>query len=143
MCEKKIEIKIPGNPISKKRPRFFRRGKNIGTYNAQETEEGMAALMIKSQWTGCPLAGAVAVGMRFFVKRPKGHFGTGRNSVLLKPSAPEFPVQERQDVDNMAKFYLDCMNGIVFGDDRQVVSLSAEKRYGEPKTEIIVDEMAG
>src|SRR5574343_290673 len=35
-----ITLTIPGNPIAKKRPRFVRRGKFVGTYNCQETEEG-------------------------------------------------------------------------------------------------------
>jgi len=35
----------------------------------------------------------------------------------------------RPDADNVAKFYLDCMNGILYKDDAQVVSLHCEKRY--------------
>jgi Holliday junction resolvase RusA-like endonuclease len=122
-------IEIPGNPVAKRRPRFFRRGKGVGTYNSQETEEGKAQLFIANQWRGNPTDKAVAVDMRFFVERPKSHFGTGRNSEKLKKSAPAFPTESRKDVDNMAKFFLDCMNGIVFRDDRQVVRLFAEKSY--------------
>ena len=35
------------------------------------------------------------------------------------------------DVDNVAKFYLDALNGKAFVDDRQIVRLEATKRYGE------------
>lgn len=48
----------------------------------------------------------------------------------------------KPDIDNMVKFYLDCANGIVFDDDRQVVSIVANKYYSEkPRTEMIVTEL--
>jgi len=56
-----LELTIPGKPIAKKRPRFFRRGKFVGTYNEQQTEEGRWQLMAQSQIketvpTGTPIA---------------------------------------------------------------------------------------
>jgi Holliday junction resolvase RusA-like endonuclease len=35
------------------------------------------------------------------------------------------------DCDNLAKFYLDSMNGIFFSDDRKVTKLNCEKKWGE------------
>jgi hypothetical protein len=65
----------------------------------------------------------------FYMARPKNHFrssipGAGR----LKAVAP-WQVQRRVDVDNLAKFVLDSLNGVLYGDDQQVVSLSCTKCY--------------
>lgn len=43
----------------------------------------------------------------------------------------------RPDIDNMVKFYLDCMNELVYADDRQVVELSARKVYSFKKFTVI------
>lgn len=55
-----------------------------------------------------------------FFPRPKSHYGTGRNCDKLKPSAPKFHTR-KPDHDNILKFYMDCMNKLVFVDDVQVV----------------------
>jgi Holliday junction resolvase RusA-like endonuclease len=51
-----VEIRIPGKPIAKARPRFARRGKFVTTYSAQETEEGnfymLAREQVKQKMTG-------------------------------------------------------------------------------------------
>jgi Holliday junction resolvase RusA-like endonuclease len=64
----------------------------------------------------------------FRLKRPKTHFvnskpGEGR----IKDSAPKRFHASKTDVDNLAKFVLDSLNGILYEDDRQVVSLKAVK----------------
>lgn len=42
----------------------------------------------------------------------------------------EWPCTCATDVDNVAKAVLDALNGQAFVDDRQVVELTVEKRYG-------------
>ena len=46
--------------------------------------------------------------------------------------------RRRVDSDNLAKHVLDAMNGILYDDDDQVVSLTIEKHIGQkrPRTEI-------
>ena len=49
---------------------------------------------------------------------------------------------EKPDVDNLAKFYLDVLSGIVFEDDARVVILECEKRWGDrSETRIEVSEL--
>jgi len=43
----------------------------------------------------------------------------------------------KPDVDNILKIALDSLNGIVYGDDKQVVEATIEKCYGE-KPELII-----
>lgn len=64
----------------------------------------------------------------FRLKRPKSHFvnnkpGEGR----IKTNAPGKYHPTRTDIDNLAKFVLDSLNGVLYTDDRQVVSLKATK----------------
>ncbi len=122
-------IIIPGKPIAKARPRFARRGKFVKTYNAQETEEGRVLWHLYEQWKGDPISGPVVLFMVFSFKRPKSHFGTGRNVEIKKKSAPFYNIK-KPDIDNIIKFYCDCMNGIVYEDDRQIIYCRATKAYG-------------
>ena len=70
----------------------------------------------------------LAVTMIFRMKRPKSHFvnskpGPGR----LKEKSPSQLSPIRSDVDNLTKFVLDSMNGLIYEDDRQVTSIHATK----------------
>jgi len=71
------------------------------------------------------------VQLVFYCRRPKAHFisnksGPGR----LRLDAPAH-VQRRVDVDNLAKFVLDSLNGVLYADDQQVVSLHCLKLYDD------------
>ena len=136
-----MEIRIPGKPIAKARPRFARRGKFVTTYSAQETEEGkfymLAREQVKEKMTG-PLK--VSIFLRF--KRPKSHYGTGKNASKLKPGSPSaYEHTSKPDVDNCAKFIMDCLNELAWHDDTQIVSLRVTKMYwGYDETRIIIRE---
>ena len=52
----------------------------------------------------------------------------------------EKPIK-KTDIDNLAKSLLDGMNGVVFKDDSQIVSLHCTKVYAsEPGVDIMVKE---
>ena len=68
--------------------------------------------------------------LRFRMPRPKYHF-KGKSTVL-KPNSPKKyapQIMSKGDIDNLAKFVLDSLNGIVYVDDKQIVSLSCTKIY--------------
>ena len=123
-----MNIVIKGKPIAKKRPRFARVGKFSKTYNDQETEESRWLWEAQQQIDEPPLQGAVELFINFHFKRPKGHFGTGRNAGKLKPSAPAEHII-KPDTDNLIKFALDCLNLVAFEDDSQIVIIHAAKLY--------------
>jgi Holliday junction resolvase RusA-like endonuclease len=135
-----MKIVIPGKPIAKKRPRFARIGKFVRTYNEQETEESRFLWEVKQHMNGeKPLDGPLAVQFVFFLPRPKGHYGTGKNAGKLKPSAPKYHIK-KPDCDNLEKFVADCLNGLVWKDDSQIIKSITEKHYSEqPRTEIIIE----
>ncbi len=132
-----MQIIIPGRPVAKKRPKFARRGKFVTTYSDQETEESKFYMLAKSQVTE-KKTGPLAVEMTLRFRRPKSHYGTGRNACRLKSSAPDAHVS-KPDVDNCAKFILDCLNGLAWDDDTQIVSLSVKKLYDDhDETKIVI-----
>ena len=123
-----LEFTIQGAPIAKKRPRFYSRktksGKNfVGTYNAQGTEEGKFIQQVLVSLPGGfkPYQGAIAISLIYFIGRPKAHYGTGRNKDVLKASAPKYPTKI-PDIDNYEKFVFDCLNEIVYQDDKQIIN---------------------
>jgi Holliday junction resolvase RusA-like endonuclease len=65
--------------------------------------------------------GAVVCEFVFYRQRPAGHYGTGRNARLLKPSAPAWPTG-KPDALKLARAAEDALTGVVWADDAQVVS---------------------
>lgn len=91
-----------------------------------------------ARYGGNPLKGPVEVEMTFYRRRPKGHYGTGRNEGRIKDSAPEFPTT-KPDALKLARGVEDALTGIIWADDSQIVSERLLKRYDDlPRTEIIV-----
>lgn len=129
-----LQITIPGTPIAKKRPRFVRRGKFVGTYNCQQTEEGRWLWEVTQQlgpdfgiFDGMPLE----LDISFFLPIPK--------STPKKLDLRGEPHTKKPDVDNLIKFALDCLNGVLFADDRQIYTITGRKFYADkPQTQITV-----
>lgn len=129
-----IKFTIPGHPVPQGRPRFYRRGKFVGTYDPAESAsfKNRVALFAK-QAQPKPLDGAVSVTATFYLKRPKSMMG---KKWLDMPE----PCIKRPDIDNLIKAILDGCNGVLWHDDGQVCSIFCEKKYhektGSPRTEI-------
>lgn len=125
-------IVVKGDPISKKRPRFARIKGFVRTYDAQSEEKKTVITLLKSQIKEL-ITGDVHMKLTFYVRIPKSYT---KKRTLLCISGEEKPTK-KPDLDNYVKFYLDCLNGIAWKDDSQVVDIVASKRYVEvPRTEI-------
>ncbi|MEI6258527.1 MAG: RusA family crossover junction endodeoxyribonuclease [Deltaproteobacteria bacterium] len=133
-----ITLLIPGQPISKNRPRFTRVGKGVRTYSDQSDEEWLWVMVVRQQLKELAVrhfSGAVAMKIVFWMKRPAGHFGSGKNAGVLKASAPASPVT-KPDIDNLLKFLADCLNHCsIWVDDSYIADIDMKKRYAEPGTE--------
>lgn len=140
----KIKIVIPGTPIPKRRPRFARHGRRVVTYNDQEFEAKQAKLFVYQQIKTCqamPLTGPINAEIIFYMPRPKAHYGTGKNSGILKKTALLYHIN-KPDLDNLTKWIYDIFNKIVWKDDAQIIFEKAEKRYSEnPRTEVCIKEI--
>lgn len=131
---------IPGNPIPKKRPRFFhKRLKNV-VYDQQKQEtEFVKAIfqMQKAEFNQIELiAGPVKLEMYFYTKIPVSW------SQKKKDQSHGQMDTRRPDLDNYIKFYADAMNMVIFKDDNQIVELESKKIFSKnPRTEIVVIEL--
>ena len=75
-----------------------------------------------------PILGPVEVRMTFYLKRPKGHYGTGKNQAQLKLGAPPCPAV-KPDLTKLVRSTEDALSGIVWRDDCQVVVATHHKVY--------------
>ena len=130
-----IQITIPGKPIAKKRPRFYRRGKFVGTYNDQETEEGKWMWEAKQQIPGEPLVGPIQIEIIF--KMPVTKAWSKRQLKSLSEYNHNVWHIKKPDLDNLVKFCKDCLTGLAWKDDSQVSFIGAKKIYGL-KSETII-----
>lgn len=109
--------------------------KNAKSWQQEVRTAARNALLVlweHSALFGDLLDGPLNVSMVFYCRRPKSHFGTGRNSEVLKPNAPQFPTS-KPDSLKLARGTEDALTGVVWHDDSQVVDLDVHKRYGLPE----------
>ena len=121
-----VIFSVYGECVPKGRPRFTRQGR---TYTPKKTHdyESEVAMMAKSAMGSSePLETPVAVYVYVNMPVPKSHSKKRTEACL---SGSERPIKKTGDLDNMVKTILDGMNGIVYKDDSQIVSLHATKRY--------------
>jgi len=110
-----VAVTIPGDPVTKARPRFFRGH----AYTPKRTRAGEQVLKtyFMTSFREKPLTGDVGI------------------SVIFRCA-----VRQRRDTDNMLKAVLDAGNGIIWFDDSQVVEIHSRKIFDspEPSTDVIV-----
>jgi len=127
-----VEFSVSGEPRPKGSMRaFVINGKPRITNNDKNTKPWQDLVKMMSQFEAPdePFAGPVSVTLEFVIRRPKAHYGTGRNAEKLKDSAPTRPAK-KPDIDKLARTVLDAMSAIVFVDDAQVVQLDTAKVFG-------------
>ena len=134
---------VYGEPVGKGRPRFARRGNFVSTYSPQKTKtyEDEIRMMAKAAMGASEaLETPVTVAIYIRVGIPKSFSKQKRKDALANIERPT----KKPDIDNIAKCFLDAMNGIVYLDDKQVVSLHITKIYAEtPAVEVMVKEDLG
>jgi len=133
-----FEIVVKGKPIAKKRPRFARRGSFVVTYNDQQTEEGRFLFEVQQQWKRPPIDTPVKVRCSFEMPIPK----SASKKKIWAMIKDEIKHTKKPDVDNLLKFATDCLIGVIFKDDSQIIYLAGGKFYSEtPQTLIMIEEI--
>ena len=142
-----LRVTIPGQPVAKGRPRFYRRGKHPTVHTDAKTKayEQKVAMIIGTSTAlrgqPRPLCGVRDPGrvdVQFIFQRPAS---------MMRKADPDGRVAhaKRPDIDNCLKAILDAIqatNGLIFKDDGQVQCVRAESWYAEkggpPRGELVI-----
>lgn len=129
----KIVISMP--PVPKGRPRFA----NGHAYTPQKTrwyEE--AVQLIARRSIDKPFGGPLRLVIHFYLPIPKSWSKAKKQDAMDGKIVPT----TTPDIDNLCKAIMDSLNGgIGYNDDKQIVELHTYKWYGEPRTEIELEEI--
>ena len=139
-----MQFTVYGKPIQMGSKRAFMRGNRaILTDDNSKTRKqwanAVATAAAESMGEQELFRDPVRVGVKFYFSRPGSHYGTGRNSDKLKPSAPAIHGQS-PDIDKLLRCLFDAMTGVVYGDDRQVWKVEASRVWttSQAKAEVSV-----
>ena len=135
-----IHFQVEGDPKGKGRPRFSRVGSFTKVYTDKQTltYEALIATFAKQAMGGTePLKTPLSVFLYVRLPIPQSYSKKRREACL---NGSELPCK-KPDIDNIAKTYLDAMNGIIFVDDTQVIDLHVKKLYAaEAGVDVMVME---
>lgn len=129
-----IHFFVAGDPKGQPRARACIRGKRAGVYDPGTADAWKMAVAeawrSKAKSAGA-FHGGVALTLRFYFRRPKSHFGSGKNARSLKPSAPAWHTA-KPDCDNLAKAVMDVLTRLgAWSDDCQVCRLYVHRSWAE------------
>jgi Holliday junction resolvase RusA-like endonuclease len=82
------------------------------------------------------LTGPLLLRVDFYLARPKGHYGTGRNHGVLKLTAPAYPTT-KPDATKLLRGLEDALTGVLWRDDAQIVAQYVFKHYGTPERAVV------
>ena len=136
-----IHFEVKGDPKGKGRPRFTRAGKFTRVYTDKQTLDYEALIKFfaaEAMGSTDPLETPVCVFLYIRHAVPQS-YSKKRTEACL--SGLEQPCK-KPDIDNIAKTFLDGMNGAIFKDDTQVVDLHVKKVYSlVPGVDVMVMEV--
>jgi Holliday junction resolvase RusA-like endonuclease len=130
-----VKFTIPLKPKPKQRPQY---GRGY-TYTPKETREYEAEVgLFARRAIKQPLTGAIRVKIDFYMPIPKKRTKAEKKDAIdgkIRPASTP-------DIDNLTKAILDGVNGgIAYRDDSLIVELVVAEWYGEPRTEIEMEEL--
>ena len=123
-----FESTIHFEPVSLKRHRHRLHG---GTYDPSKKEKEEFVKLIQD-FPSEKMSKPIKCILNFYSTRPKNHYKSGKNSHLLKESAPIHNVCNK-DLYNMVKFVLDALNDKLYNDDSQIIEITCSKSYSSEK----------
>ena len=125
-----VNFTVYGEPQGKARPRFRKVGNFVKTYTPQKTksyEDEIRMFAKAAMGSSKPLETPVALYLYIRKGIPASYTKKRRNDCLSGINKPTVT----PDCDNVLKAFMDAMNGIVYLDDKQIVSINCEKVYSE------------
>lgn len=137
-----IKLTIYGAPMGKARARTVRKANGrVHSYTPSKTvayERKVAKAFVSEVGKANPTNKPCAVSVIAWYKIPKSF---SKKNIALALAGELLPCV-RPDVDNIAKLICDGLNGLAWVDDKQVIKLTVEKRYGTvARVEVNIDEV--
>jgi Holliday junction resolvase RusA-like endonuclease len=130
---------IPGVARGKQRPRATRTGR---VYTPKQTvnQEAYIKMLAATAMRGfAPFVGPLEATFSISVAIPKSF--TRQQRKLIDEG--NFYPTSKPDIDNVVKLLCDAMNGIVYGDDKQIVDLYVSKIYEDSASTTVMVSMKG
>ena len=128
----RVSFTVYGQPVPKARARTVRKGGRTWSFTPKKVKVWEDAVKEEAaKHFEEPINGPVALSLAFYMKRPKSR--KKDNYVMTTP-----------DLDNLEKAFLDGLNDVAYGDDKQVVVKNAVKKYiitGEPRVEVVISAL--
>ena len=135
----KVSFTVEGNPIGWQRTGY---NKHTGAKYTQEKtrqHKQLIAWAYRKQAGTFRFPKGTYVDMRViaYLPIPKSKSKKARQLMIEGKIRPTV----KPDCDNILKLVADALNGIAYDDDKQIVTMSVMKRYGDtPHTEIYINE---
>jgi len=117
--------------------RMIHDSKRFGSWSAEVKAAAMESSdggVVRDLWDQ-----PIVLTMEVFRARPKSHFGSGKNSGVLKPTAPKVPTT-KPDLTKVLRALEDSLTGVLFKDDSQIVAHYTRKAYclfGTPERVVV------
>ena len=121
-----VSFEVSGTPVPQSRPRFTRQGHAYESANSRDYKRLVAVTAKAAMGAQEPLQGAVRCKCKFYFEPPKSMSKKKADGLIGKGYTG------RKDADNLLKSVTDAISGIVYEDDKQIVFICGEKRYGYP-----------
>ena len=135
-----ITFIVPGPPVGKGRPKFFRRGNFTGTYTPEKTTnyDSLVKTAYRLIHCGNPSEEAIKVHIAAYFPIP----ASAPKHFKIEASTEEKPVVKKPDADNIIKIVLDALNQIAWRDDSQVFDVQCVKLYSQnPRVVVKIEEV--
>jgi Holliday junction resolvase RusA-like endonuclease len=130
-----ISLTIPGNPVGKQRARVCRTGHAFTPAKTVNYEALVKQIFAAKYPDFMPMSGPVRMILSIWLMPSKE---TQRK--IKKSIARIYPII-KPDADNILKIVADALSGLAFVDDKQIISVYAEKKYSlRPCVEVILAE---
>jgi len=136
-----ISFTIPGKPKPLKRHRSTKFGH---MYDPSSKDKKQIWLQIAKFRPKKPLVGNIYLKTEFYMPYPKAWFKqkAGKPSDILKDKYKNIKLHSiKPDLDNLVKMIADIIQPQMICDDSQIFWLSATKLYGQPRTEVTIEEV--
>lgn len=116
-------LRIYGDPQGQSRPRF-------GKYGSVYSKKSPWRKEVEKYASGQDiLEGALEIFINYYIERPKSHYRTGKNSHILKDSAPKYKTSV-PDGDNYDKAIWDaCKDAKLIKDDSYFIQWGGRKEW--------------